>query len=491
MKEKLLALVLCGVALGAVPSPAITFSPFGPKGEGGSKNGQTFTIGTGGVVFELDGFLQIGGLDLNGSQFGVSAQLSRDALPAGVVYSFTNSLSTDQADLVLAYTFSNTTSTVFSDLHFFVLLDAEIDEEINTFFNEYGSTNGALGLHGYDASEWQIDEPGFGTGTLLKNLFKGALSGSNAVPANAPNDVAQALGFSLGNLNPGAASTVEVLISEQGLALGSFSLAQHDRDSASTTAATMSGVIVATASQIADPPHELLVLNGQVVRDANTNGPPAPSSNGVSGVTVLLLSNSVPVRTNLTDSAGRYYFSVPPGLKPGTYAVQADAAGLTFVPVPPSQKAYFAASNPSPVTLPMLVPILNFDVRGTVVQQFENVSEVLHFGFRSWALNHATGSLLGTLSITNPVNSSASFGPPWQLGLTSSPNFYYPRPYPDGKLPDGVSYVDVSAAVSAQVPGGILNPGQWVTLTNAAVEVYSLYRTAPTNTLFELWATQQ
>ena len=488
MKEKLLALALCGAALGAVPSSAITFGPFGPKGEGGSKNGQTLTIGTGGTVFELDGFLQIGGLDLNGAEFGVSAQLSRDALPAGVVFSFTNSLSSDQADLVLAYTFTNTTSTVFSNLNFFVLLDAEIDEEINTFFNEYGSTNGALGLHGYDASEWQIDEPGFQTGTLLKNLFVGTLSGSNAVPPNAPNDVALSLGFSLGNLNPGAASTVLVLISEQGLALGSFSLAQHDRDPASTTVITLSGVIAATASQMANPTHELLVLNGQVFRDANTNGPPAPTSNGVSGVTVSLLSNSVPVRTNLTDSAGRYHFSVPPGLQPGTYTVKAEAAGFTFLPVPPAQKAYFAASNPSTIMLPMPVPILNFDFRGAAVQQFGNVSGVVQFGFQTWTLNHATGSLLGTLSITNPASNSASFGPSWQLGLTSSPDFYYP--HPGGTLPDGVSYVDVSAAVNAQVPGAVLNPGQWVALTNA-VEVYSLYRTAPTNTLFELWATQQ
>ncbi len=225
-------------------------------------------------------------------------------MPAGVVLSFTNSLSSDQAELLLTYTFTNTTSTVFSNLDFFVLLDPEIDEETNTFFNEYGSTNGVPGLQGYDASEWQIDEPGFETGTLLKNLFMGALSGSNAVPPNAPNDVALSLGFSLGNLNPNEASSVLVMISEQGLALGSFSLAQHDSDPASTTVITLSGVIVATPSQMANPTHELLVLNGQVFRDANTNGPPAPTTNGVSGVTVSLLSNSVPVRTNVTDSAG-------------------------------------------------------------------------------------------------------------------------------------------------------------------------------------------
>lgn len=487
MKLNLLAAAL-GAALMAVPAHAITFGPFGPHGEGGTKNGQTITIGTGGTVFELDSFLQIGGLDLNGAQVGVSAQLSRDSLPAGIGFSFTNALSSDQADLALTYTFTNTTGTVFSNLYFFVLLDPEIDEQTNTFFNEYGATNGVPALHGYDASEWQIDEPGFQAGTLLKNLYVGALNGSNSVPAGASNDVAMSLGFSLKNLNPGAASTVQILISEQGQALSSFSLSQHDKDPASTTVITLSGVIPGTASQMANPTHEMLVLNGQVFRDANTNGPASPTGIGVPGMTVSLLSNAVPVMTNVTDSSGRYHFSVPPGLQPGTYAVKAAAAGFTFVPVLPAQKAYFASSNPSTNTLPMPVPILNFDFRGAGVQQFGNVSGLVQFGLQQWTLNRPAGSLLGTLSITNPASSGASFGPPWQLGLKSSPNFYYA--HPGGTLSDGVTNIDVSAAVNALITGGVLSPGQKVALTNA-VEVYSLYRSAPTNTLFELWATQQ
>jgi hypothetical protein len=57
-------------------------------------------------------------------------------------------------------------------------------------------------------------------------------------------------------------------------------------------------------------------------------------------------------------------------------------------------------------------------------------------------------------------------------------------------LPDNVTNIDVSIAVNAQIAGGILAPGQSVVLTNA-VEVYSRYRSAPTNSLFEIWATQQ
>jgi len=186
----------------AMMSRAITFGPFGPNGEGGSKNGQTFTIGPGGTVFELDGFLEEDGIDLNGSAFGVSAQLSRDALPAGLGYSFTNYLSSDQADEVLSYTFTNSSSTVFSNLYFFAFLDPEIDESINTFYDEYGLTAGTAGLHGYDASQWQIDEPDFQNGTLVKNIFIGTLINSNAVPISAPNDVAMSLGFPSATLIP-------------------------------------------------------------------------------------------------------------------------------------------------------------------------------------------------------------------------------------------------------------------------------------------------
>jgi len=503
MNNILVAAVFSLALATAETSRAITFGPFGPHGEGGTKNGQTMTIGPGGTVFELDGFLDIDGMDLNGAQFGVSAQLSRDPLPAGMGFTFTNYLSSDSNDLVLSYTFTNTTSTVFSNLYFFVLLDPEIDEAANTFFNEYGSTNGAPGLHGYDASQWQIDEPGFQDGTLLKNIFLGALNDSNAVPPSALNDVAMSLGFSLGNLNPGADATVLFQISEQGHGLGSCFLAQHDSDPASTTVITSSGVIPATASQMANPPFELLLLQGQVVSDGNTtstNAPANPSTIGVSNVVVSLLSNSVAVMTNVTDSAGQYSFSVPPGLQPGTYSVSAAADGLTFVPVPPAARAYFATSDPATTTLPMPVPVLNFDFRGAVTpppppppppqtNTFGNVSGLVQFSLSSWNLNYATGSIRGTLSITNTATNNVSFGPPWNLGLMTSPSFFYVHPAMTN-LPDGVTNMDVSAAVSAQIPGGVLNPRQSVVLTNA-VEIYSRYRSEPTNTLFEIWATQQ
>ena len=370
MKKKLLALALCGAALGTVPAPAITFDPFGPKGEGGSKNGQTILIGAGGSVHELDGFLGVGGLDLNGSQVGTCAQLSRDSLPAGLAYGFASALSSNQADLVLTYSFTNTTAGTFSDLRFFLLLDAEIDEAANTFFNEYGVVEGIRGLGPADADpdQWQIDEPGFQTGSLFRNLLVGVLSNSNAVPPTAANDVALALGFTLGNLTNGNWTAVQIMISESTNRLGSLALVQRDSSPASATTITLSGT---------------------------------------------------------------------------------------------------ARVNVSP---------------------FGDVTELIQMGFSQWQLNPATGSLLGTIGINNPPTNAASFGPPYQLGLKASPDFYYP--HPGGTLPDGVPYVDLTATVQATVAGGTLAPGQGVVLTSA-VEVYSLYRSPPTNTLFEIWATKQ
>lgn len=488
MNNILLALGF-SLTLGMIsPVRAITLTPFGANGEGGSKNGQTLTIGPGGTVFELDGFLNMDGMDLNGAQFGVSAQLSRDPLPAGVGFVFTNYLSSDQAGLVLSYTFTNTGAAVLTNMNFFVLLDAEIDQATNTFYNEYGSVGGNFAAHGYDANEWQMDEPDFLSGTLLKNLFVGALNDSNSVPPSAIDDVAMSLGFSLGNLNPGEDATVLVQISEQGHTLGSFSLAQHDNDAASKTVITLSGAMPVTISQMSNPAHELLVLQGRAFRDGNTNGAANPTDLGLSGVTVSLLSNSIPVMTNVTDSAGQYQFSVPPGLQPGTYTVTAAANGLTFVPVPAALKANFALSNPFSVALPKAVPVLHFDFRGAAVQPFGDISGLVQFNVSSWKINYAKGSLLGDLVITNPAGSGAAFGLPWKLGLQASTNFFFVRP--DGILPDGVTNVDLSTTISARLTGGLLNPGQGIVLTNA-VEIYSLYRNAPTNTLFEIWAAQQ
>lgn len=334
MKQKILALVFGWAALTALQSPAITVGPFGPQGEGGTKNGQSFTIGAGGSVFELDAFLNLGGLDLNGAQLGTSAQLSQNSLPPGLVYQFSPVLSADTASLVLNYSFSNTTATAFTNVRFLVLFDAEIDQAVNTFFNEYGTLKGVPGHGAADGSpdQWQIDEPGFTTGTLFRNLFLGSLNNSNSIPQTAPNDVAMSLGFSLGDLDPGGSTRLQVMISENGRSLGSLALIQRDLDPASKTFITLSGGLAPA-------------LEGGVFADANGNGV-LDAGEGLPNVTVLLQTNGATMLQTTTDVDGRYSFSTAPG----NYTVRVDPAtlppGLALVPVQDG-----ATVNPSPITL--------------------------------------------------------------------------------------------------------------------------------------------
>lgn len=247
------------------PAPlwAISLTPFGSYGEGGALHSQMLTIGAGGRVNEVDAFLSIDGMDLNGSAFGTSAQLSIDALPAGLSYNFSSSLSADATDLILSYTFINNTGGFLSNTRFFVFLDTEIDEPINTYFNEYGEVSGIVGAGATDAyaDAWEIDEPGFVFGDIFNHLLDGLLDNTNTLPLGSPDDVSLALGFDLGNLAPLAMATVNVLISEDGDAIGSLALVQRDSDPDSVTVITVSGQSVIAAT-VPEPSTGLLFGGG-------------------------------------------------------------------------------------------------------------------------------------------------------------------------------------------------------------------------------------
>ncbi len=255
----LAALVVAGMAA------AITLSPFGPAGEGGSQHGQTFTIGAAGEVFEIDGFVHLQGLDLNAGAAGQAAQLSRDTLPGSLAYTFTPFQSQDLTDARLDYTFTNVGGSPLPFARFLVVLDADIDRDLNGFANESGVTLGTLGSGAGDPDPdgFEIDEPGLVFGDVFQNLAAGGLDDTNALPPGAEDDVALALEFALGVLGPGDAVTVAVLISEDGDTSGSFALRHADADPASSaTQITLSGQ--ASGSPVADS-------DGDGVLDAQDN----------------------------------------------------------------------------------------------------------------------------------------------------------------------------------------------------------------------------
>lgn len=103
--------------------------------------------------------------------------------------------------------------------------DHEIDEAINTFFNESGQAVGSApaGL------SWEIDEPGYLFGDIYDNFLAGSLDGSNGVPAGSEDDVSMAMGWSF-SLSSGQTATI--LLNLGTLAPGAdFYLAQYDPDS--------------------------------------------------------------------------------------------------------------------------------------------------------------------------------------------------------------------------------------------------------------------
>lgn len=236
------------------PAQAITIGPdgFGPGGEAGQADydgdGDSdypitlFGIETSvGDILQLDAFLYLDSdgdgtpEDLNGGFDGVTAQLSIDPVPPNIDYGFGYTLP-DVSNLFLTYTFTNNTGSILSDLRFFSYLDAEIDEPLNTAFNEFGVTVGTLGSGSGDGDpdNWEMDDP-YGD-ILAFNLYEGLLDNTNSVSTANPDppfmccDVAMALGFYLGALNPLDVATITMLISADGTYLGNYALRHFDSD---------------------------------------------------------------------------------------------------------------------------------------------------------------------------------------------------------------------------------------------------------------------
>lgn len=67
--------------------------------------------------------------------------------------------------------------------------DHEIDETVNTFFNETGSVVGVP----VAGQSWEIDEPGFVFGDIYANVLVGALD--NSIGTLLPDDVSMAQGW--------------------------------------------------------------------------------------------------------------------------------------------------------------------------------------------------------------------------------------------------------------------------------------------------------
>ncbi len=87
--------------------------------------------------------------------------------------------------------------------------DFEFDEVNNTFFNEYGNENGALGA----GQSWEIDEPGYIFGDIYDNVSGSTLDNTNSVPIGSEEDVSFALGWDF-NLLAGQIAQISFTVSD-------------------------------------------------------------------------------------------------------------------------------------------------------------------------------------------------------------------------------------------------------------------------------------
>ncbi len=110
-----------------------------------------------------------------------------------------------------------------------LFVDHEIDEPLNTFFNEYGAVHNLPPMAG---QSWEIDEPGFVFGDIHNNFLTSTLDNTNGVPASLLEDVSMALGWDFG-LGLNETATIGFLLSEVAPLSGLF-LSQTDPDSNST-----------------------------------------------------------------------------------------------------------------------------------------------------------------------------------------------------------------------------------------------------------------
>jgi len=104
--------------------------------------------------------------------------------------------------------------------------DHEIDEAINTFFNENGVGIGAL-APGQSA---EIDEPGFVFGDIYSNFLGNSLDNDSSLLPGSEDDVSMAIGwdFTLAADETAVASFFTSLSNDSG---GLFTLEQNDPDS--------------------------------------------------------------------------------------------------------------------------------------------------------------------------------------------------------------------------------------------------------------------
>ena len=125
-----------------------------------------------------------------------------DFAASSISASFSSSLDNDNLGYA-SWVFKSNFPGVLTNVRLFLFLDADIDESVNSYFNERGGLAYVNGSGAADifADSWEIDEPGYLFGDVYDNMLSGRLDNTNGVGSGSEDDVSLALGFELGDLN--------------------------------------------------------------------------------------------------------------------------------------------------------------------------------------------------------------------------------------------------------------------------------------------------
>jgi hypothetical protein len=143
--------------------------------------------------------------------------------------------------------------------NFIAFFDHEIDEAINTFFNEYGDTSGSPSA----GQSWEIDEPGYVFGDIYNNVLSGSLDNFNGVPLSAPDDVSMALGWDF-SLNSGESALISFYLLDT-IDGAPFYLIHTDPDSQSSIYFASTLEIRGDGQPIPEPSTLLMVGSGLAI----------------------------------------------------------------------------------------------------------------------------------------------------------------------------------------------------------------------------------
>ena len=140
--------------------------------------------------------------------------------------------------------------------HYFSgFFDHEIDESVNTFFNELGSVFGVPGA----GQTWEVDEPGFAPtpGDIYLNFSNSSLD--NSVGFATPDDVSVALAYNF-LLGPSEVADIQLTASLNPPGSG-FYLMHSDPDSTVSIFYSGSISISEIRSEVPELPNSLLLLS--------------------------------------------------------------------------------------------------------------------------------------------------------------------------------------------------------------------------------------